>query len=383
MTISLPRGFFQVLLNTFFHPLSSFELSLYYTIKPLKIKVRSSNLSLNYGVPSFGGWFSKNGKTIRFLCYNEDMKKRIVLALGGNALQKSGEVTAEAQKKVAEKVGEVIADLASKYEIIVAHGNGPQVGNILIHEEQAGSEKAPAMPLETTVAMSQGQIGYWLTQAIDNAFLKKGRRREVATVVTQVVVDKNDVAFRNPTKPIGQFYTAKQAHQLAEKNDWIVKEDAGRGWRRVVPSPKPIDIVEKKAIVDLVKSGVIVIAVGGGGIPVTRTKVLKHLKGVDAVIDKDFAAEKLAELVKADIFVSVTAVPNVYINYGLKNAAAIDTITVKQAENYAKYGYFKAGSMLPKMEAAIAFARKGGAGVITDIEHLEAALRGKAGTIIL
>ena len=310
------------------------------------------------------------------------MKKRIVLALGGNALQKNGEATAEAQKKIAITVGKTIAELADKYEIIVAHGNGPQVGNILIHEEQASTDKAPAMPLETAVAMSQGQIGYWLTQAINNAFAKNGKKAKVATVISQVVVDKNDPAFKNPTKPIGQFYSEKQAKALAKVTGWTVKEDAGRGWRRVVASPKPIDIVEKRTILELVKDGIIVIAAGGGGIPVTRTKVLKRLKGVDAVIDKDYAAEKLAEEVKANIFVSVTAVPNVYIKYGTPNQAALHNITVKELEHYRKYNQFKAGSMLPKVEATIKFAKKGGIGIITDIEHLSEALQGKAGTIV-
>ncbi len=310
------------------------------------------------------------------------MKKRVVLALGGNALQKNGEKTAEAQKAVAAEVGELVAELANKYEIIVAHGNGPQVGNILIHEETAASEGAPAMPLETAVAMSQGQIGYWLTQAINNAFLKRGRNAKVVTVVSQVVVDKNDAAFKNPTKPIGQFYSEKEALKLAKEKGWTVKEDAGRGWRRVVASPKPVDIVEKKAILDLVSDGVIVIAAGGGGIPVYRTKVLKRLKGIDAVIDKDFAAEKLAELVKADIFVSVTAVPNVYINFGLPDQKALGEISVREISGLKRYGYFKAGSMLPKVEAAARFAEKGGTGIITDIENVGEALKGKAGTII-
>lgn len=310
------------------------------------------------------------------------MKQRVVLALGGNALQKNGEASAEAQKKIAESVGEVIANLANKYEIIIAHGNGPQVGNILIHEEQAATDKAPAMPLETAVAMSQGQIGYWLTQAIHNAFAKHGQRKKIATVISQVVVDQNDPAFKNPTKPIGQFYSKKEAKALAKEKGWTVKEDAGRGWRRVVPSPRPIDIIEKQTISDLLKDNVIVVAAGGGGIPVTRTKILKRLKGVDAVIDKDYAAEKLAELVKADIFVSVTAVPNVYINYGLENQEKLEKISAREIEKLKKYGYFKAGSMLPKVEAAIAFAKKGGTGIITDIDHLEKALAQKAGTII-
>ena len=311
------------------------------------------------------------------------MKKRIVLALGGNALQKNGEVTAEAQKKVANEVGKIVAELANKYEIIIAHGNGPQVGNILIHEEQASTDSAPAMPLETAVAMSQGQIGYWLTQAINNAFIKQNKRKKVATVVSQVVVDKNDPAFKNPTKPIGQFYNQATAQKLAKQNGWVVKEDAGRGWRRVVASPKPIDIVEKKSIQELVADGVIVIAAGGGGIPVVKTKILKRLKGIDAVIDKDYAAEKLAELTNADIFVSVTAVPNVYINYGTPEQRQLNHLTPHEAANLASQGYFKSGSMLPKVEAAIIFAKKGGVGIITDISHLEEALKGHAGTIIV
>lgn len=310
------------------------------------------------------------------------MKKRVVLALGGNALQENGEATAEAQKKVAVKVGEEIAKLSEKYEVIVAHGNGPQVGNILIHEESAASEKAPAMPLETAVAMSQGQIGYWLTQAINNAFTKLGKRKKVATIISQVVVDRNDPAFKNPTKPIGQFYTEKEAKKLAATKNWVIKEDAGRGWRRVVASPKPIDIVEKRSIENLISNGIIVIAAGGGGIPVYKTKILKKLKGIDAVIDKDYAAEKLAEQVKADIFISVTAVPNVYINYGLPNEEALHQISAREISNLIKYGYFKPGSMLPKVEAAIKFAKKGGTGIITDVNNLEKALQGKAGTII-
>lgn len=308
------------------------------------------------------------------------MKKRIVLAFGGNALQKNGEVTAEAQKKIAEEVGEAIYELSSKYEIVIAHGNGPQVGNILIHEEGAASEKAPAMPLETAVAMSQGQIGYWLTQAINNAFISHGRQAKVATVVSQVVVSNTDPAFKNPTKPIGQFYSEKEAKELAREKGWTVKEDAGRGWRRVVASPKPIDIIEKKTILELIRDGIIVIAAGGGGIPVYRTKILKRIKGVDAVIDKDFAGEKLAELVKADVFVSVTAVPNACVNFGTPEQKALGQVTVAEISKYMPE--FKAGSMLPKVQAAMNFASLGGVGIITDIEHLKDALNNKAGTVI-
>ncbi len=309
-------------------------------------------------------------------------KKRVVIALGGNALQKNGEVTAEAQKAVAKKVGELIAELSSKYEIIVAHGNGPQVGNILIHEEQAASQKAPAMPLETAVAMSQGQIGYWLAQSIQNAFFRDGKNKKVATVVTQVEVDRKDPAFKNPTKPVGQFYTEKEALKLAKEKGWIVKEDAGRGYRRVVPSPKPKSIVEKREILDLVKSGVIVIAAGGGGVPVYRTKILHIIKGIDAVIDKDFAAEKLAELIKADIFISVTAVDYAYINFGTPEESALRNLTSQEAEYYSRQGFFKAGSMLPKVTAATEFAKKGKIGIICSLDNLEEALKLKSGTII-
>ncbi|MBQ3464278.1 carbamate kinase [Candidatus Saccharibacteria bacterium] len=309
-------------------------------------------------------------------------KKRVVIALGGNALQKKGEVSAEAQKSVARKVGELIAKLSSKYEIVVAHGNGPQVGNILIHEEQAASKNAPAMPLETAVAMSQGQIGYWLAQSINNAFIKDGKNKKVATVVTQVEVDKNDPAFKNPTKPVGQFYTEKEALRLAKEKGWIVKEDSGRGWRRVVPSPKPKGIIEKREILDLVKSGTIVVAAGGGGVPVYRTKVLRILKGVDAVIDKDFAAEKLAELIKADIFLSVTAVDFAYLNFGKPNAFALKHLTEKEASYYSRQGFFGAGSMSPKIAATSAFAKTGKIGIICSLDNLEDALKLKSGTII-
>lgn len=310
------------------------------------------------------------------------MKQRVVIALGGNALQKDGEVTAEAQKNIAEQVGRIIAKLSTKYELIIAHGNGPQVGNILLHEETSATTSAPAMPLETAVAMSQGQIGYWLTQAISNAFARERKRRQVATVVTQVVVDQKDPAFRHPSKPIGQFYTAKEAVKLTKSKGWEMREDSGRGYRRVVPSPKPIDIVERKEIVTLVESGAIVVAVGGGGVPVVRSKILKLLRGVDAVIDKDFAAEKLAELVKADIFVSVTAVPCAYINFGTQDELPLGLISTREAKKYISDGHFASGSMLPKMEAVTQFASKNRLGIITSPENLELALARKSGTIV-
>ena len=309
-------------------------------------------------------------------------KPRVVIALGGNALQRNGEVTAEAQKAVASQVGTVIAKLSDKYEIVVAHGNGPQVGNILIHEETAATATAPAMPLETAVAMSQGQIGYWLAQAINNAFAKEKRRKQVVSVVTQVVVDRKDPAFRHPSKPIGEFYTAAEAVKLAKSRGWEMREDAGRGYRRVVPSPKPIDIVERREIISLIQSGAIVIAVGGGGIPVVRTKILKILKGVDAVIDKDLAAAKLADLIKADIFVSVTAVPNAYLNYGQPDQVALGLLTPAEAAAHIAAGHFAPGSMLPKVQAVTEFATKRRLGIITSPDNLELALKRRAGTIV-
>ena len=309
-------------------------------------------------------------------------KPRVVIALGGNALQRNGEVTADAQKAVASQVGAVIAKLSDKYEIVVAHGNGPQVGNILIHEETAATATAPAMPLETAVAMSQGQIGYWLAQAINNAFAKEKRRKQVVSVVTQVVVDRKDPAFRHPSKPIGEFYTAAEAVKLAKSRGWEMREDAGRGYRRVVPSPKPIDIVERREIISLIQSGAIVIAVGGGGIPVVRTKILKILKGVDAVIDKDLAAAKLADLIKADIFVSVTAVPNAYLNYGQPDQVALGLLTPAEAAAHIAAGHFAPGSMLPKVQAITEFAKKRRLGIITSPDNLELALKRRAGTIV-
>ena len=309
-------------------------------------------------------------------------KPRVVIALGGNALQRNGEVTADAQKAVASQVGTVIAKLSDKYEIVIAHGNGPQVGNILIHEETAATATAPAMPLETAVAMSQGQIGYWLAQAINNAFAKEKRRKQVVSVVTQVVVDRKDPAFRHPSKPIGEFYTAAEAVKLAKSRGWEMREDAGRGYRRVVPSPKPIDIVERREIISLIQSGAIVIAVGGGGIPVVRTKILKILKGVDAVIDKDLAAAKLADLIKADIFVSVTAVPNAYLNYGQPDQVALGLLTPAEAAAHIAAGHFAPGSMLPKVQAVTEFAKKRRLGIITSPDNLELALKRRAGTIV-
>ncbi|MCT4567409.1 carbamate kinase, partial [Bacillus thuringiensis] len=267
-------------------------------------------------------------------------------------------------------------------DIVIAHGNGPQVGNILLQQKAAETEKTPAMPLDTCGAMSQGMIGYWMENAIEKALKKRNIKKDVATVITRVVVDKKDEAFKNPTKPIGPFYTEEEARRLMDETKAVFKEDAGRGWRRVVPSPKPVSIHEHKVINSLVEDGNIVIAVGGGGIPVIDFE--EGLKGTEAVIDKDFAAQKLAELVDADTLVILTAVDHVYVNYNQPNQKKLEHVTVNQLEEYIEEQQFAAGSMLPKIEAAINFVntnpkRKT---IITSLEKVYEALEEKAGTII-
>jgi carbamate kinase len=238
------------------------------------------------------------------------------------------------------------------------------------------------MPLETDVAMSQGQIGYWLQQAIENELAHREIRKSVVTIVTQVLVSKRDAAFKNPSKPIGPFYAAAEAKTLAKQRGWVVKEDAGRGWRRVVPSPTPIKIIEEKVVNQLIKDGVIPIAVGGGGVPVVKNGL--RLRGIDAVIDKDLAAMVLAKAVKADTFMSLTAVDNVKLNYGGPDEKSISAMTVAEAEKLIGEGHFAAGSMLPKVRAAVAFAefRNHNRSIITSPKNACKALSGEAGTLI-
>jgi carbamate kinase len=307
-------------------------------------------------------------------------RQKIVIALGGNAIQ-SGDASAKAQQKALEKTAEQLVGLVeSGNDIIISHGNGPQVGNILLQQKAADSEKNPAMPLDTCGAMSQGMIGYWLENAMDKALAKRKIDKEVVGIVTRVVVDENDPAFINPTKPIGPFYTKEEAEKMMSETGASVKEDAGRGWRKVVPSPKPISIQEHRSINTLVEDGKIVISTGGGGIPV----VVKdgELVGVEAVIDKDFASEKLAELVDADVLLILTAVDNIYINYNKPNQQLLDKVGTKDLKGYAEEGQFAPGSMLPKVEAAIQFAesREGRTTIITSLDQVVEALEGKAGT---
>jgi carbamate kinase len=308
---------------------------------------------------------------------------RILIALGGNALQIDGAATAEDQKKVATLTAKKLVGLvAAGHDLIVAHGNGPQVGAILLHEEAGNSDAAPAMPLETDGAMSQGQIGYWLQQAIGDELRSRKINKDVATIITQTVVEKTDPAFANPSKPIGPFYTEAVAKKLARERNWTVREDAGRGWRRVVASPKPVDIIEKRIIKGLTDSGALVIAAGGGGVPVLNNN--GDLTGVDAVIDKDFGAALLGRLAEASILLILTAVDAVVIGYKTDREKPLREVSIAELEKYAADGEFAPGSMLPKVQAAIEFAkvRPENVAIITSIEQAESALRGESGTRI-
>ncbi|MDQ0198958.1 carbamate kinase [Neobacillus ginsengisoli] len=310
------------------------------------------------------------------------MRKKAVIALGGNAIQ-SGDGTAEAQQKAIENTAKQLVDfIENGIDIIISHGNGPQVGNILLQQKAADSVKNPAMPLDTCGAMSQGMIGYWMQNAMDKAIKERGMVKNIVTVVTRVVVDKNDPAFTNPTKPIGPFYSEKEARKIMEETSSFFKEDAGRGWRRVVASPKPVSIKEYSIINSLVEQGTIVISVGGGGIPVIETE--NGLVGVEAVIDKDFASQKLAELVDADALIILTAVDNVYIDYNKPTQRKLEDISVGELKAFIESGHFAAGSMLPKVEAAIHFAETSPVRktIITSLNQAFNAIEGKAGTVV-
>lgn len=308
------------------------------------------------------------------------MAHRIVVALGGNALQTSNKDSVKKQKQVAALTAkQLVALVVDGHEVIVAHGNGPQVGAILLNEEES---KSPA-PLDTCSAMSQGEIGYWLQQAIHNELIEQGIEHSVATVITQTQVDAHDPAFKEPSKPIGPFYSDKEtAHKAAKKGNFVVKEDAGRGWRRVVPSPKPKDIVEKEFIMHAVERGSIVIGTGGGGVPVIEKN--GKLIGAEAVIDKDFAAATLAHLVGADKLLILTNVDAVSINYQKSNEQPLRSVTEKEMRQYIAEDQFAPGSMLPKVEASLEFIGKDSnrQAIITAPEHALSALQSKAGTVI-
>ena len=307
------------------------------------------------------------------------MSKRIVIALGGNAL---GNTPYEQLQLVTETAKPIVDLIEQGNEVIIAHGNGPQVGMINLGMSTAAEAKAikSDMPFPECGAMSQGYIGYHLQNAIGNELAARGMKKEVATVVTQVLVDENDPAFQNPTKPIGSFYDKETAEKIAAEKGYTMVEDAGRGYRQVVPSPKPIDVIEKNTVNALIQSGCVVITVGGGGIPVIRKG--GKLYGTPAVIDKDFASAKLAELVKADALVILTAVDRVCINWGKPNQESLSEMTVAEAEKYCEEGHFAPGSMLPKVKAAISFAQAGGSAIIASLENAGAAVKGESGTVV-
>lgn len=304
-----------------------------------------------------------------------------VIALGGNAILDT-DPTDEGQKAVVNHAAKYIAEFVAKGEqVIVCHGNGPQVGNLLLQQKAGESEKNPALKLDTCVAMTQGSIGYWLQNALTNEFEKRNIAKPVISVVTQVRVDKEDPSFKKPSKPIGPFYTKEEADAEAAKAGSTYVEDAGRGYRKVVPSPMPKEIVEKEAVRALVEADVLTICSGGGGIPVVAED--GQYVGVEAVNDKDFSARVLAENVDADRLIILTGVDNIYINYNQPDQKALEQISVAEAEEYIKEGHFAAGSMLPKIEAALDFVKGDDKrkAIITSIENLEN-IDKEAGTVI-
>lgn len=309
-------------------------------------------------------------------------KRKIVVALGGNAILSNAASAKAQQQALAETAEYLVKFIENGDDLVISHGNGPQVGNLLLQQNAANSSKNPAMPLDTCVAMTQGSIGYWMQNALSHALEKRNLTKQVVSLITQVVVDEADSAFKSPSKPIGPFLTEVEAKAEMEKADVIFKEDAGRGWRKVVPSPKPISIKEHVVINQLVENGVIPITVGGGGIPVIKKD--NELRGVEAVIDKDFASQKLAELIQADLLVILTGVDNVYVNFNKPNQQQLSEVSIEEMKGYIAENQFAAGSMLPKVEAAIAFVEnsKDGKAIITSLENIEFVLTQGAGTII-
>ena len=312
------------------------------------------------------------------------MAEKLVIALGGNALQSgSGPATAEAQLEVVRATCEYIADISTKgYEIALVHGNGPQVGRILLSSE-AAKDVTPAMPFDVCGAMSQGYIGYHLQQCLRESLMKRGRDIPVVTMVTQVVVDETDPGFTNPTKPIGAFYSEAEAKALSEQKGFVMKEDAGRGYRRVVASPIPKEIVEIDSLKRLFDT-TIVIMCGGGGVPVIK-KEDGRLEGTAAVIDKDFAAELLAENISADALVILTEVEKVAINFNKPDQKALSKLTYAECEKYCAEGQFAPGSMLPKVQAAMKFVKSNpkGRAVISSLGKATDAVSGLTGTQIV
>ena len=309
---------------------------------------------------------------------------KIVIALGGNALGNSQ----DEQLKLLEGVAKIIVDLVKDgNQIVLTHGNGPQVGQIFLAMDYSahGEVKTPDMPFPECGSMSQGYIGYQMQQCIQDELERQKIKKDCATLITQVLVDPEDSAFDNPTKPIGKFYTKEEALEIAKEKGYVFVEDSGRGYRRVVPSPIPKDIIEKRVIKQLVDNDNIVIAVGGGGIPVVKEDKIKLLEGVEAVIDKDRSASLLAKELGADILLILTAIDKVYINFNKENQKALDTLTVEEAEKYIKEDEFAKGSMLPKIEACIDFVKGDSSkkAIIGSLEKASDAIKGESGTVIM
>lgn len=310
-------------------------------------------------------------------------QKLAVVAFGGNALLRAEDHgTQEEQIARAKQAARWLADIVRHgYKLIVVHGNGPQVGNILVQAEEA-STKIPPQSLDVCVAQTEGSIGFVLQQAIRNRLESIGVGGEVATILTEVEVDANDPAFKRPTKPIGPFFNRFRAEALERDHGWTMREDAGRGWRHVVPSPKPLRILNLKTIARMLESSAVVIAAGGGGIPVVRGRD-QQWRGIEAVIDKDFASALLAANLNADLFLVLTGVNKVALDFGKPTQRSVDRLSIEEAERYLAEGQFPAGSMGPKIEAAIQFARAAKKQVlITDVEVLREALEGREGTVV-
>lgn len=307
---------------------------------------------------------------------------KIVIALGGNALGKDP----KEQLSLLEGVARIIVSLVKEgNKIVLTHGNGPQVGQISLAMEYAsnGEVKTPMMPFAECGSMSQGYIGYQLQQCIQDELERQNIKKNCATLITQVLVDKNDKAFLNPTKPIGMFYSEEEALKIEKEKGYTFIEDSGRGYRRVVPSPIPKDIIEKDVIKQLVDNDNIVIAVGGGGIPVVKTNKIELLDGVEAVIDKDRSSALLAKEIGADTLLILTAVDKVYLNYNKDNMTSLDSITVLEAKKYIEEGHFAKGSMLPKIDACISFVENtSNKAIISSLEHAKEAINGLTGTVI-
>lgn len=311
------------------------------------------------------------------------MSKRIVVALGGNAIL-SDDPTAEAQMEALRHTSEKLVGLIKDgYQLIVSHGNGPQVGNLFLQQVAGESEANPILPLDSLVAMTQGSIGYWLQTTLKESLIKEGIDKQVASLITRVVVDKDDQAFENLSKPVGPFLTEEEANKASEETGDVYVEDAGRGYRRVVASPIPEKIIEFEAIEGLINNDVVTISAGGGGIPVIETD--DGYKGVEAVVDKDFASAKLAEQIEADYLLILTGVDNVYINFNQPDQEKLEEVTVSQLKKWIEEEQFAPGSMLPKIKAAISFVESnpGSKTIITSLENVNNFFDGGSATVVV